>query len=354
MSVSEKEVKVDTKEPEARTEEYEETFALIKHFFPNAIQIGLVLGDIVYGRVGFELKTWGDFINSIMDRETNRFRNQCYNMHNNPEVVWYYVIYGKWSEINEYSDININAVLGAIASINARYNIKTLIMPSKKYAIYTIYKIIEKAHDDKTPEIKVSYANTEQRAIGMLSAIDGVGSTKALPLLEYFGDIRATVNATLEDLMEVKGVGKVTAKNIVDTVSYYFNTAEVLAEKEEQSMDEEWQDELQDYLNDDDIQTEVKKEGKPQKEPQEEIQEEPQEKAEEEDDNREFQRLKKVVQRVIELYIKRRKHPISLDRIDNAIKKYSKSDILQALRDLEIECVIWQIDEKLYDLFPEV
>ena len=48
----------------------------------------------------------------------------------------------------------------------------------------------------------------------VLQGLPGIGPERAKRLLEYFGDIESVVNANLEDLAQVPGVGATTAKAI--------------------------------------------------------------------------------------------------------------------------------------------
>lgn len=219
-----KEVYVDTKEPlEKRSADYKPTFDLIKKIFPTTELRNLDIGDIAWKHLRFELKTWTDFINALTESSGERFRNQLYNMYINPNLQCYYVIYGDWSEINRYSRINMKAVLGAIASIQARYDVVCNVFPNKEYAIYQISRLILKSAEAKAPKPLLHRASTESRAINVIScSAERLGERKALNLLEGLGTVRDIFNAEEKDLAAIKGIGPKTAKRIRRTATKKF------------------------------------------------------------------------------------------------------------------------------------
>ncbi|KKM15034.1 hypothetical protein LCGC14_1635800, partial [marine sediment metagenome] len=210
------EVKVDTQEPD-------DTLEKVLLFCPLATRAVLPMGDIVYEHVAIELKSWTDFINAFTSKSDDRFRRQLYNFLINKDIEGYYIIYGRWEEINEYSQVGMTAVLGAIASIQARYGMRLMVLPNKNYAIYVSLKLIEKTFDHKNVRPVVYKVGTDERAIDMLVAAGkSTGSGDAIRLLEHFGNAKAVVNATSNQLQKVKKIGKVKAENLMKTFTYDF------------------------------------------------------------------------------------------------------------------------------------
>ncbi|KKM87251.1 hypothetical protein LCGC14_1270940, partial [marine sediment metagenome] len=210
------EVKVDTQEPD-------DTLEKVLVFCPLATRAVLSIGDIVYEHVAIELKSWADFINAFTSKSDDRFRRQLYSFLINKEIEGYYIIYGRWEEINEYSQVGMTAVLGAIASIQARYGMRLMVLPNKDYAIYVSLKLIEKTFDHKNVRPVVYKVGTDERAIDMLVAAGkSIGTGDAIRLLDHFGNAKAVVNATSKQLQEVKKIGKVKADNLIETLTYDF------------------------------------------------------------------------------------------------------------------------------------
>lgn len=57
------------------------------------------------------------------------------------------------------------------------------------------------------------------RQLRLLQNLPGVGPRRAQELLDHFGSVRACLGATAEDLAEIRGIGRSTARRIVETVN---------------------------------------------------------------------------------------------------------------------------------------
>ena len=75
----------------------------------------------------------------------------------------------------------------------------------------------------KDSEMKHRFAITAQRkkqkkslTTSVLSDIDGIGPTKKKLLLLHFGSTKNISNASISDLMEVKGISKINAQKILN------------------------------------------------------------------------------------------------------------------------------------------
>lgn len=68
--------------------------------------------------------------------------------------------------------------------------------------------------------IKKSLRNIEEEAVHMLYAVSGVGEKKAWALFERFGSVKAVVNATKSELMNV--LGKKVGEHFYDVVNYKY------------------------------------------------------------------------------------------------------------------------------------
>lgn len=324
-------VVVASNEPEARTEEYESTFKLILKYFPNSVKVPIELGDIIYEGCGFELKTFGDLINAIMHNNGERFRNQLLNMKNNSNTDWYYIIYGKWSDINKYSNINPNAILGAIASISAHYGVRCMILPNKNYAIYTICKIIEKYHDGKSIRPVMHHATTEEMAINSVSCMaDKLGENKALDLLKDLGTLKKVVNSDVDTLTKTKGIGKTIAGRMIETINKDFS------------------EQKKDNIIDFDI-SKDKIDSKESKKPELFIKETITH------NNKGGQYLKDLVYKAIMTYVNYKMADAPKSNIVKSLSRgYSEVQITEALRDLEIESRIYMSDQNETDTYYNV
>jgi Fanconi anemia group M protein len=70
-----------------------------------------------------------------------------------------------------------------------------------------------------SPHGKRSHMTLPQRQEYVVSAIGGgVGPTVAEALLKHFRSVQAVMDATIDELCDVDGIGKTTAENILEIV----------------------------------------------------------------------------------------------------------------------------------------
>lgn len=307
------EIIVDPREPK-------DTFEKVKKICPNAKIEMLDCGDIGFKQVAIELKSWSDFVTALVSKEDDRYRRQLYNFLINQEIEGYYVIYGDWSEINQFSNINMRAVLGAIASIQARYGMRLSVVPNKDYAIYMSLKIIEKTFDHKDVRPVTYKVGSDERAIDGLVAIgERVGTEDARRLLEHFGTYKNVINASEKDMTDVKNIGKIKAQNLIKVIDYDFKGKQEF----ENAIDEEI--EIIDIEND-------KVETKP-------------------IEDFDIEHYKKIVYDAIRSYTKKKNKSCPFNNLNNAIENLSESQLRVVLRDLEMESQIYMSDENQYDTY---
>ncbi len=314
------EVKVDIREPD-------DTLQKVLKICPLAKRDKVDVGDIVYKNVAIELKSWSDFVLAFTSKKDDRFRRQLYNFLINKDIEGYYIIYGDWSEINAFSQIKMTAVLGAIASIQARYGMRLCILPNKDYAIYVSLKIIEKTYDHKDVRPVTYRVGSDERAIDGIVAIgERVGSEDGIRLLEHFGNFKNVVNATEKQMVEVHKIGKTKAKNLLKVIEYDFKSK---AEFEE-NISKEF--EIIDIDGD-----KVIEEEKPKKVPKK-------------SNGNDSEKLKDTIFKAITIYTKKKNESCPMANLLRAIK-HKKRDILQALHDLELESKIYQSDKDMWDVY---
>jgi ERCC4-type nuclease len=180
------------------------------------------VGDIVYGRLAFELKKMYQFVGDI--KTGNVFEQVLKMTRAGFEHIYFSVCY----ELDEFDEIksigrygmNKRAVIGAEASLaSPRYKCTVLKMESEADQIYQIYKIIEKS-DFQPININKSKINPKMTRkdtqLNMLLQIKGLGIVKARKLLEEFSySTKAIANAPASEIMKkVKGIGPQLASRI--------------------------------------------------------------------------------------------------------------------------------------------
>lgn len=166
------------------------------------------------GDVTVERKTVSDFIGSLM---SGRLEEQMRRLalKNCPMLL----ITGSFSEYQKYakgSKFTQDQMIGAISSCVVKYGLRSVIwiqsVQSQPHSvgIAMTSKLLIKMKEgklDQIPDRKLKPSDgNEQRELVHL--ICGVPSNVAQSLLDYFGSPRAIINASEEDLLKVKGMGK--------------------------------------------------------------------------------------------------------------------------------------------------
>jgi ERCC4-type nuclease len=175
-----------------------------------------IVDDSNIGIYSFERKTYVDLYNSIMD---GRFEKQIPNVYSVENVGKpFLVVVGKREEFfKQYPTININVIDGAIASALVRFGLPTL----KFETNYEFIRYLELV-DEKVKEGKVltSYSKTKRHPlvskIVFLTTISGISNNIAIEMLSTFGSIKNIVNASIDDLMKIRGIGEKKAQYIYD------------------------------------------------------------------------------------------------------------------------------------------
>lgn len=178
--------------------------------------------------VAFEYKTIDDFISSLAD---NRVFNQALNQSNYFEYHFVIVVGTDKEKSQVISDkqrytgryITNEQFYGAYASL---VNITSLIqVPSEKIAFMVMNKIALKCCNDK-PVVKRFAKSRGSPAFRLLhNNVERIGYVKAGNICDELGleSIRDVFDLTYEDLIGVDGVGKVTARSILEQLKGEFD-----------------------------------------------------------------------------------------------------------------------------------
>jgi len=174
----------------------------------------LKAGDFVLSdKVGIELKTKEDFVNSIVD---GRLLKQLKLLRENFEIPLL-ILQGE-EDIYSMRNVYPNAIRGMLATIAVSYNIPIIHSQNSKDTA-GILKIIAKREQD--PNIKSIYLRNERKPLTLkeqqefiIESLPGVGPNLSKSLLENFGSVKKIFNADFEKLKEVEKIGKKKSENI--------------------------------------------------------------------------------------------------------------------------------------------
>lgn len=183
----------------------------------------LKAGDFVLSdKVGIELKTKEDFINSIID---GRLLNQLKLLRENFEIPLL-IIQGE-EDIYSLRNVYPNAIRGMLASITISYNIPIIYSKNVKDTA-AILKIIAKREQD--PDLKNIYLRSERKPLTLkeqqeyiIQSLHGVGPNISKSLLNKFKSVKNVFNADADELKEVEKIGKKKAENVKKVIDQKYS-----------------------------------------------------------------------------------------------------------------------------------
>lgn len=177
------------------------------------------VGDYVLSdRVGCERKTPDDFFNSLFGTDKNKLFGQLYDLSHSYERPLL-LFEGYEQELFTTRNVNPKAIQGILNSIALmRIPILYTLNPAGTAQIIASIATKEQSEDTRSfsPHGKRSHLSPRGKKEYVISSFPdcNVGAKTAADLLEHFGTIERVVTASVDELREVPGVGKVTAEKL--------------------------------------------------------------------------------------------------------------------------------------------
>ena len=172
----------------------------------------MAVGDYqVSDDVAIERKTAKDFVDSIMDKRLFKQATELREEFKNPLIIL---------EGDDFYNgfINPNAVRGSIASIALDFGISIIPTRNAQDTAAMIKRIAIREQTGEKPHIQTRTdkkpVNMWEQQLFIIESLPNIGPVNAKKLLEHFGTVSKVINASENELMEVEGIGKKTAKNI--------------------------------------------------------------------------------------------------------------------------------------------
>jgi len=168
---------------------------------------------ILSSRVGVEFKTVEDFVNSIID---NRLMDQIREMKRNFERP--IIVIEGTDDIFSVRNMHPNAIRGMISTIIVSYGIPLVYTKTQQETAGLLYVIAKREQEegkkDFMPHSMKRVTDTKWLQEYIVSALPGIGAVLAKPLLKHFKSISKIVNASVDELKAVEGIGKIKAEEI--------------------------------------------------------------------------------------------------------------------------------------------
>ena len=171
---------------------------------------------VLSSRVGVEIKTVEDFVNSIID---GRLLSQLKELKRNFERP--VVILEGQEDIYSVRNVHPNAIRGMLATIAVDFNVP-LIQTRNPKETAALLAIIAKREQEERGDFSLHGSKKpltlKEQQEYVVSAFPGVGATLSKPLLKAFRNIKNIVNAPSEELEKVEKIGPKKAQAIKDVV----------------------------------------------------------------------------------------------------------------------------------------
>lgn len=181
----------------------------------------LDVGDyLISERVGVERKEVDDFLSSMMDGRLFSQVKALKRAYQSPLII----IEGE--SLFNRRQIPADAIRGALASITTDFGVPIMFTPDDKETAEFLRALIKRElAEGRTLGIRGEKGTmlVQERQQFIIEGLPNISGVIAQRLLSHFGSVKAVLDASEKELMEVQGVGKVIAKGIRETLEapYY-------------------------------------------------------------------------------------------------------------------------------------
>ncbi len=184
----------------------------------------LAVGDYVLSdRVVVERKSVADFLSTLTGGDRSMFEQvgDAARHYARPVVV----VEGE--DLYGTRDVHPNAVRGALASLAVDFDASVLFTDDEDDTADLLHVIAGREQETSDRAVSVhgekSAKTLAEQQEYVVSSIADIGPVTARSLLDHFGTVEAVMTAREEDLLEVDGVGEVTAERIREVVGGEFD-----------------------------------------------------------------------------------------------------------------------------------
>lgn len=179
----------------------------------------LEVGDYVLSdRVGIERKTTQDFLDSLIGKQRDLFRqiSDLARTFDRPLLIL------EGGDIYNLRQIHPNAVRGALASIAIDFGVPIIVCRDEADTVAMIAVIAKREQQEQGRGVALhgrrSALMLPEQQEYVVSSISNIGPVVARNLLRHFGSVEAVMKASREELMEVELVGPKTADRIREVI----------------------------------------------------------------------------------------------------------------------------------------
>jgi ERCC4-related helicase len=174
----------------------------------------LAHGDYAIGtRILVERKTARDFVDTLIDRD---LLGQVKAM---AEAVTRPVVIIEGGDLFTQRDIHPNAIRGVLAALTVDMGVSLIFTKDEQDTAQMLF-VLAKREESERGEHKVhphkTHRSVREDQEYVISAFPEIGLRNARLLLAHFGSVQGIVNASLEELVAVKGIGEKTGARVFE------------------------------------------------------------------------------------------------------------------------------------------
>ena len=198
---------------------------VVKHLTIKGIDIEphqLDVGDYILStRIGVERKNVDDFLESLISGKLFKQISQLRDSYSRPVLIL------EGENLLTKRNISHNAIFGSISSISVDFGVPVLMTKDEMETadLLNVIATREQKKDNKVVAVRGEkpQMSLKERQQYLIEGLPNVSAVLAKRLLTYFGSVRGISNASEEELMQVAGVGKGIATEIIKVLnSDYF------------------------------------------------------------------------------------------------------------------------------------
>ncbi|MDS0297222.1 DEAD/DEAH box helicase [Halogeometricum sp. S1BR25-6] len=179
----------------------------------------LAVGDYVLSdRVAVERKSVSDFLDTLTGGDRSLFEQvgDLSRAYARPLLIL------EGEGLYEERNIHPGAIRGALASLAVDFDVSVLQTRDEADTAELLLTVASREQTERERSVSV-HGGKSTKTLGeqqeyVVSAIADIGPVTARTLLETFGTVEAVMTAREDDLLEVSGIGEVTAERIRDVV----------------------------------------------------------------------------------------------------------------------------------------
>lgn len=174
----------------------------------------LDIGDYVLStRIGVERKNVDDFLESLIDGKLFKQITQLRDAYSRPILIL------EGENLLTKRNISHNAIFGSLASITVDYGIPILTTKDGLETADLLNVIARREQREEKKEVAIRgekpQMSIKERQQFIIEGLPNVSTVIAKRLLSHFGSVKDIANATQEELLEIRGIGKNIASDII-------------------------------------------------------------------------------------------------------------------------------------------